>query len=440
MRYPSFIAEMDAERHRSNLRMGVWSGYAMVVAFAALAMVGQLQGLVPWNWSYYALIGVKLATNTLALWALRRDRGVLETQGLNTVTDILVMTGAIYVTGGQASPLFPIYVILISVVALLSNLPITVITAAAVLVAYAAMALATFAGLLPQHPAPALGPVEIDLSYLLADLAFAAFVLGVPTLYTSLILKRLARKRRLLEQRNAELIEAGQQKSQFMANITHELRTPIHGICGLTELLESGLYGPVGDKQRKALDSIKRSARGQLHLVDELLTLSKADAGKLAVEPSEIELADLMDSVASAIRWMLGTKQMDLEVVLEDAPSHVVTDRGKLNQVLINILSNAAKFTPEGGRIEVVARAVDPDRFAIAVRDDGPGIPTDQLERIFEAFRQVDGSDEREYGGVGLGLSLVDRLVTLMGGTIEVASTLGVGTTFTLTLPRDLTA
>jgi signal transduction histidine kinase len=435
VRYPSFIEELRGPFYRRRLRMGIYSGYALAALFATLALVGQAVGLVPWTWSFYVLIAVKVATNTAALICLDRGRYVLETQGLNTVTDIVVMTGAIYFTGGEVSPLFPIYVILISVVALLSNLQVTLITAAGTWLAYSAMAVATHSGLLPQQPAPAVTGIAIEPGYLVTDLVYAALVLGVPTFYTSLILRSLARKRRELELRNAELIEAGKQKSQFMANVTHELRTPIHGICGLSELLETGIYGPMTDQQKKAIDSIRRSAKGQLQLVDELLTLSRAEVGKIELRPEELSVAEVVDGVVAAVSWMLGTRKVTLT---HDVPDdlRMVTDRARLNQILINLVSNAAKFTPEGGRISVTARPQPGDRIAIEVADTGCGIPADQLDQIFEAFRQVDGSDEREFGGVGLGLSLVSRLTELLGGEIAVDSEVDVGTTFCLTLPR----
>jgi len=437
--YPAFVTELASPQHRSKLRMGVWSGYAMVVAFALLALAGQLQGLVPWTASFYLLIAVKLVTNTVALISLRRDAWVLEAQGINTITDVMVMTGAIYFTGGQVSPLFAIYVIEISVLALLSNLQITLITAGGIWLAFSTMAVLTNLGVLPQQPAPAVTGIAIHSSYLATDLVFAAFVLGVPTLYTSLILRQLARKQRQLELRNAELIEASKQKSQFMASVTHELRTPIHGICGLSELLVSGIYGPMTDKQKQAVESIKRSAKGQLQLVDEILELSRAEAGRLELRPSEVALDEVVSQVVAAVRWMLGTKEMELVAEVADDVGLVTTDRVKLNHVLVNLGSNAAKFTPAGGTIAVrVRRASADDWVEIAVSDTGPGIPEAELGRIFEAFRQVDGSDEREFGGVGLGLSLVDRLVTMLGGCVEVDSAVGVGTTFVVRLPRQL--
>lgn len=436
MAYPRFIAELAGPEYRANLRMGVWSGYAMVAALAGFALAGQVLGLVPWTWTFHGLVAGKLVTNTIALLSLNADRGVLETQGLNTAADILLMTAAIYLTGGVASPLFPIYVIEISVVALLSNLPVTLMTAFGTWLAFSGMAILTHAGVLTQHDAPAVFGVSVDTAYLGTSLVFAAFVLGVPTFYTSLILRKLARKNTELAERNADLIEAGVAKSQFMANVTHELRTPIHGICGLSELLDSGIYGALTDKQKQAIESIRRSAKGQLQLVDELLTLSKAEVGKLELKPETLELDDVVDGVVSAVRWMLGTKEMRLERDVPEALT-MITDRGKLNQVLINLTSNAAKFTPAGGRIVARARPAPGDRVAIEVSDTGPGIPAAELDNIFQAFRQLDGSDERAFGGVGLGLSLVKRLVDLLGGTIDVASEVGRGTTFTVYLPRD---
>lgn len=435
MRYPSFVRELGLEASRPKLYMGVRSGYALTIAFAALAVAGQVAGMVPWSLSFHLLVVAKLFTNTLAWIALRTNRFALEVGGVNVMMDVVVMTGAIYLTGGQLSPLFSIYVIEITVIALLTNLGTTIVIAVFALTLYSAMCLLTYWQVLPGHPEPVALTGALTMPYTIVQLGYAAFVLGVPTFFTAAILRRLRVKEQALEQRRRELIEAGKQKSQFMANITHELRTPIHGICGLSDLVETGVYGPVTDKQVQAQQAIKRAARGLLHLIDSLLQLARADAGKLEFQPAEVDLNDLVPMVVASARAMVGTNPVELSLVVDEKLPTITTDRGKLNQILVNLLSNAVKFTPDGGLVEVRARSVADGKVAILVRDTGVGIAASDLPRIFDEFRQADGSTERSYGGAGLGLTLAKRLATLLGATIEVESEPGRGSTFTVTLP-----
>lgn len=438
MRYPAFIAEMARESNRKRLWAGVWSGYAMAFAFALLAIAGQMQGLVPVRWEFFGLIVAKLGTNTAALMGLRSDKLVLETNGLNVVADIAVMTGAIYFTGGQLSPLFPIYVIEVAVLALLSNLGVTIIASVAVIVTYLTMSVLIHTGAIPAYPPPAVAAGSVTSGYLVTDLVFSTFVIIVPAFFTSLMLRVVKRHEAALEAQTAELVEAGKQKSLFMANVTHELRTPIHGICGLSDLVETGVYGPVTERQTAAQQSIKHSAQSLLRLVDDLLTLSKADASRLELKASEVDVDELVRGVVASAQWIVGSKDLTLSVDVADDVPTVVSDRGKLNHVLVNLLSNAVKFTPDGGEIVLSARQAGDVHVAISVQDNGPGIPPEQLELIFEAFHQVDGKMEREYGGVGLGLSLVKRLTDIVGGEIRVDSEVDRGTTFTVLLPLKI--
>jgi signal transduction histidine kinase len=244
----------------------------------------------------------------------------------------------------------------------------------------------------------------------------------------------LRQKERALEQRNSELVEAGKQKSQFMANITHELRTPIHGICGLSDLVETGVYGPVSAKQKEAHQTIKRSARSLLQLIDDLLELARADVGKLRYVPSEVDLGEVLRAVVSSVRWMQPAGERTVDVEIEDGLPGLLTDRGKLTQIVINLLANAVKFSPDGGRIALRARRAG-ESVEIAVADEGVGIPEDELQRIFEPFHQVDGSAERQVGGAGLGLAIVRRLADVMGGEVGVTSAPGKGSTFRVLLP-----
>ncbi|HHH29900.1 MAG TPA: HAMP domain-containing histidine kinase [Polyangiaceae bacterium] len=433
MRYPPFAAEMGLKANRPKLWLGIRTGYGVAAAFGALALLGQGLGILPEGWTFLGLVLIKLLTNTLSMWALRADRFVLESAGLNMVADVLVMTGAIYFTGGQASPLFAIYVIEISVIALLSNRGTTIVVFVLMLVAFSVMAVGIHLGLLTQHPSP-VDVGALTTRHVALHILFAALVLTLPTLYTSNILSSLRAKEEALEARTRELMRAGEQKSQFMANITHELRTPLHGISALVELLDEEVYGPMNDKQREACDRIARSAEGLERMVDELLLLAKAEAGKLEYQPSLIDVEEVTDNVVSSLRWMTELKALTLAVNVSPGLPKLTTDRGKLLQILLNLVANAIKFTPEGGEVALTVHGTD-DAVVFEVRDTGIGIPDEALPHIFDEFSQVDGSDERSHGGIGLGLALVKRLTALLSAEVEAASTYGQGSTFTLRVP-----
>jgi len=440
MRVPSFVAEMGEPGNRGRIRTSVKTGYLTTFAFVALAIAADRLGVFPFQRAFLALLVLKLATNTAAALALRADRGVLPAIAANTFADMLAMTGVIYFTGGELSPLFPIYLIEITVVALLGNAGVAVLCAVIAAAFYAAMALLVLAGVLPPNAPPVALTGGLTARYVAVDVVYASFVLGVPTYYAARILQDLRAKQRALERRTAQLVEAGRQKSQFMANVTHELRTPIHGICGLTDLLESGVYGPVSPKQRDAQQEIKRSARSLLALIDDLLELARADAGRLEVDPRPVDVKDLVEKVVAAARWMVGTKQLAVEADVADDVPLLETDPRALKQVLVNLLSNAAKFTPEGGRISVRARREGDGAVRIAVRDSGIGIDPRDHARIFDDFRQLDGSAERQYGGVGLGLAVVRRLTQAIGARLELESAPGQGSTFAVVVPVGMPA
>ena len=435
MRIPAFLAEMGDPRHRPRLHTSVKTGYLTVFGFLGLALLADWLGVVPFQRAFLVPMLVKLATNTATLVALRTERGVLPTATLNVSTDMFTMTAVIYFTGGELSPLFPIYLIEITVVALLGNVGVTVLCAVGAIVMYSAMAILVRAGVLPPTAPPVVFTGGLTATYVVVDLAYAAFVLGVPTLYAARILQDLRAKQRALEERTQQLVDAGQQKSQFMANVTHELRTPIHGICGLSDLMESGIYGPVTGKQKDAHESIKRSARSLLALIDDLLELSRADAGKLEVRPEAVDVGELVATVVAAARWMVGTKALRVETeVAENLPT-VESDARALKQVLLNLLSNAAKFTEEGGLIVVRARREGEGAVRLEVVDSGIGIAAGDQARIWEEFRQLDGSAERQFGGVGLGLAVVRRLTEAVGARVDLKSEPGKGSTFGVVVP-----
>ncbi|MBK7071703.1 MAG: HAMP domain-containing histidine kinase [Myxococcales bacterium] len=431
MLLPPFVEELRHPAYRTRLLAGVWSGYLIAIAFALLAGSAVFFDLVPYGREFLILLVIKGATNTASLIALsRRWRYGLEVMSVNTMADVVCMTAAIYFTGGVQSPLFAIYVIEVGVVALLSNLGTTLLTAGAILLAYGTMCVLELTGALPGTAPPLTGPMSTW--HLIVVMGYAAFAIGVPTFFTTRILRKLRDREAALEARTAELIDAGKQKSVFLASVTHELRTPIHGVSGLAELIASGVYGPPTERQRQAAQSIKQSAQSLLHLVDDLLALVRAEVGRVEIQATTFALRELVEQVTASVGWMLGTKQLTLATDVADAI--VTTDRRLVSHVLVNLVANAAKFTPTGGRVDVRAHVAG-DRLVLTVADTGVGIAAEDQQAIFEAFRQLDRGDERAYGGVGLGLALVKRLVDALGGTIAVVSAVGVGSTFTVELP-----
>jgi signal transduction histidine kinase len=433
MKYPPFVAEMALPINRPKLQFGIYSGYAIAAGFSLLAAAAAMLDLAAWRWAFLYLVLAKFITNTFAWWCLHRRVFVLESQGLNTYADLILMTAAIYFTGGPVSPLLPIYVINIVVLALLSNLGVTIMFAIFTVLFYSIMVTLIAVGVLP--------PTEIVGSqagipspgFVATAIAYCAFVVGVPTVFTTATLRLLRGKERTLEQRTAQLIEAGTQRSQFVASLTHELRTPIHGVAGLSALLEQGVYGPINDKQRDVCEKIGRSATTLLALVDDLLNLARAEAGKLDVRPDVVDVAGLVDNVATSVSWMMSAKQQELVVTAPRGYS-LHSDARWLAHIMVNLIANAAKFTPVGGRIEVSATSTG-DACIFKVRDNGIGISDKDQLTIFEPFRQVDGGDARGYGGVGLGLALVARLSSLLGAKVSLESALGRGTTFTIVVP-----
>jgi signal transduction histidine kinase len=234
-------------------------------------------------------------------------------------------------------------------------------------------------------------------------------------------------------------MQANTQRSQFVASMTHELRTPIHGVQGLADVIAAGVYGPVTDKQKEACASIKRSAQSLIGLVDDVLNLARAEAHRIESRPGNIAIADLIERVTASVTWMIGTKKITLESEVDPDLPFVHSDDRWLAHVLVNLVSNAVKFTPEGGR--VIVRAYErpkQDAVVLEVQDTGIGIAKSDRDRIFEPFRQGDSdSDSKGYGGVGLGLALVARLTDLLGASVELDSDVGKGSTFRVIVPFD---
>ena len=224
-------------------------------------------------------------------------------------------------------------------------------------------------------------------------------------------------------------------KSQFLAAMSHELRTPLNAIAGYAELLQVGVHGPVTDKQREALERIQRSQKTLLGLINDILNFSKLEAGFIEVETIDVPVGEMLETIDAWVEPQLKTKQLHYEYQACSQELAVRGDPEKIQQVILNLLSNAVKFTPSGGHITIKCEQKD-DSVAILVQDDGPGIPPDKREAIFEPFVQIDREPQSGQQGTGLGLSISRHLARAMDGDLRAESTLGEGSTFVLTLPR----
>jgi CheY-like chemotaxis protein/signal transduction histidine kinase len=246
----------------------------------------------------------------------------------------------------------------------------------------------------------------------------------------------LARAKKLEEIRGQEIEASARLKSEFLANFSHEIRTPLNGILGYCDLVlreEGQRLTPHG---RRDLSVIKANARTLLALINDILDLSKIEAGRVEIVNEHVDMEALVDECGSTVREILRGKQVELRTFVDGGAKDVFTDPLKLKQVLLNLLSNAAKFT-DTGEVVLTATAQGP-QLTIVVEDTGAGIPSDQMAHIFEKFRQVDGSPSRRIGGTGLGLAIVREVAKLLGGTVTVKSTLGRGSAFTVVLSKAI--
>jgi signal transduction histidine kinase len=238
-----------------------------------------------------------------------------------------------------------------------------------------------------------------------------------------------------LEEANASLLELDRLKSQFLANISHELRTPLNSIIGFSEVLIDEIPGTVNGEQQEFLQDILDSGQHLLALINDLLDFSKIEAGRMALEPSTFGVKSLFDELRNSVAPLIDRKSQRLVFQQDDAVPPLTADHLRIKQVFINLLSNANKFTPEGGFITVSCRLAEPDMLLFTIQDTGIGIRPEDQDIIFEEFRQVDGSMTREVSGSGLGLAISKQIVEMHQGKIWVESELGQGSTFFIRLP-----
>jgi signal transduction histidine kinase len=261
-----------------------------------------------------------------------------------------------------------------------------------------------------------------------------------------------------LRLKNIELEHASRMKSEFLANMSHELRTPLNSIMGFSELLRDGLIGEMTDRQRAFVGDIFSSGKHLLSLINDILDLSKVEAGKMTLDLEPVQVSSLLANSLSIIKEKAAARDIHLEMHAAEEVGTVAADARKVKQVAYNLLSNAVKFTNEGGkvilradrvpRVEVgqlygpwtgrtfpVADSEFREFLEISVTDNGIGISPEGLERLFTPFSQIDSGLARQFEGTGLGLAMVKRLAELHGGTVSVESAVGEGSCFTVWLP-----
>jgi signal transduction histidine kinase len=245
----------------------------------------------------------------------------------------------------------------------------------------------------------------------------------------------LAQQNELLRRQHIELEQASALKSQFLANISHEFRTPLNAILGYTHMLLHGVTGPVTDPQRKSLTRIDSNSRHLLALINDILDITRIEAGRMPLNVTQFKVSDLVVEVMSELEPIIRRSNLTVTAKVKSGLPTVKSDRQKVKQIMLNLLSNALKFTPTGS--VTIAAAFDRrnQMISVAFVDTGVGIPHESHSKIFEDFRQLDNSPTRGYGGTGLGLSICRRLAQMLSGSIDLVSKAGDGSTFTLKLP-----
>lgn len=256
--------------------------------------------------------------------------------------------------------------------------------------------------------------------------------------------EQLLRKNQEIEQQkqqiqlqNFKLLEASRLKSQFLATISHELRTPMNAIIGFSQILLRPKFGKLTHQQRDMVERILNNGKHLLMLLNEVLDFSKLEGGQLELKPELFDVTKVINIVVGEMRSLAEAKKLSLLVDINMEHPLIFHDSIRVRQILINLLSNAVKFT-ESGNIWVEVTELPQNRLSLAVRDTGIGIDPQNFQNIFEPFRQVDQSITRKYPGTGLGLAIIDSLVKMMGGKIILESQLGVGSMFRIEIPRQL--
>jgi signal transduction histidine kinase/DNA-binding response OmpR family regulator len=431
--------------------LAVQKSHLLVYTAAFLtALAAHALGVFVLNIPVAIAIGIISVTSATAIYVLLR-RGISR-RILNPIwisIDVFLVTLGVYATGGSASPWFIWYLGTSASTAFVVGKRASYAVSVANAVAYIGL-------LMAMGQASLVNKVLLLASARMLFLFGASFffLAGIANLQKKHLLIReleseqareLAELTRLtaeLQQRGNELEEASRRiqeadrlKSQFLANMSHELRTPMNSIIGFSEILIERLSGSIDPKHVSFLRHILTSGQHLLGIINDILDLSKIEAGKMEVYAEKFEVRPVIESVCTVMRGMAKSKQMPSFVIEADSTlPPVETDLAKFKQILYNLLSNAMKFSPAESPITIRAMHVD-ETITLSVRDEGIGIDPKNHDVIFEEFRQIDGSVRREFGGTGLGLALVKKFVQLQGGWVRVESDRGKGSTFSFTLP-----
>ncbi|HEY0372572.1 MAG TPA: response regulator, partial [Thermoanaerobaculia bacterium] len=399
------------------------------------ALIGRALGVFPLPLGLGFLVWGFACACVLTLYALYR-RG-LDRRYLNPVwmaNDIVLLTLCVYITGGIHSPCFIWYGATASAAAFAGGRRAALVASAANTILY--LGLLLWMGQISFLDAP-MGLAITRMLFVFG--ASYYFLRGVADLSEKrLRVRQLEFEARAradeLTEANRRIQEADKLKSQFLANMSHELRTPMNSIIGFSEILVERLGGRIEPKHLGFLEHIRTSGTHLLGIINDVLDLSKIEAGKMEIYPEFFSIAPMVENVCQVMRGMTRAPQQIVADIPSDLPQ-IETDLAKFKQILFNLLSNAAKFSPPDKPIHIRARLSDDNAITVSVRDEGIGIAPEHHEVIFEEFRQVDGTARREFGGTGLGLALVRKFVALQGGHVRVDSRSGGGSTFTFTLP-----
>jgi signal transduction histidine kinase len=242
-----------------------------------------------------------------------------------------------------------------------------------------------------------------------------------------------ARQYQEIHDKGLQLEAASQHKSEFLANMSHELRTPLNAVIGFSEVLQQRMFGELTDKQGEYVDDINSSGQHLLSLINDILDLSKVEAGRMELDVSTFSVPLAIDNALTLIKERAGRHGIELESAIDPAVGDINADERKMKQILLNLLSNAVKFTPDRGKISVTAKAIE-NGVEVSVADTGIGIAPADCAAVFEEFRQVGQQSDAKAEGTGLGLALARKFVELHGGKIGVTSELGKGSKFTFSL------
>jgi CheY-like chemotaxis protein len=250
------------------------------------------------------------------------------------------------------------------------------------------------------------------------------------------VVENVPRRNEEIAEQSRRAQETGRLKSEFLANMSHELRTPLNAIIGFAELMHDGRTGPVSADQKEYLGDILTSSRHLLQLINDILDLARVDSGKLEFHPEPVNLTRVIGELRDILRTLAAQKRVRIEVAVDPRVNEIVADLFRLKQVLYNYLSNALKFSPEGGRVQVRVMAEEPEQFRIEVEDSGIGIKAEDFGRLFVEFERLDAGTAMKHAGTGLGLALTRSIVEAQGGRVGVESAPGAGSIFFAVLPR----